>query len=369
MITKHITDLLYKHECVIVPGLGGFIKAYNPAHIIHTNHHFFPPSGSVAFNAGLCGNDGQLANHIAEAEKISYRDALNEIRLWVTKNLDILNNGSKVSLDGIGELFLNVSGKIEFTPAHQTNFNADSFGLPEFVTKGVYVAPVVIPERQSAKHKWVSKLRTYIPETLKWAALLAPFIAFTIWGSLNGNVIDNYVHNYTGMYSWVRSTPGKTATVNTANMPKQTETKVQEKPQSPASIMEAENLPFEPGSVSYAELSKNKITIAEPIVEPVSEPVAPPLVTPKTTENIKPAQPTSGFHIISGAFRDHNNAMKHINDLKGQGYAASIVDTTPAGLYVVSLKGFGSYDEASKQLSELKKAGFSSYWIFKKKAA
>jgi cell division septation protein DedD len=369
MITKHITDLLYKHECVIVPGLGGFIKAYNPAHIIHATHQFLPPSGSVAFNAGLCGNDGQLANHIAETEKISYRDALNEIRLWVTKNLDHLNNGNKVSLDGIGELFLNVSGKIEFTPAYQVNFNADSFGLPEFVTKGVYLAPVVIPEMQSAKHKWVSRLRTYIPETLKWAALLAPFIAFTIWGSLNGNVIDNYVHNYTGMYSWVRSTPGKTATINPANLPKQTNSNLQEKTQSPASIMEAENLPFEPGSVSYAELSKNKITIAEPVAEPVSEPLVKPILTSKITETSIPAQPTQGFHIISGAFRDHSNALKHINTLKDQGYVAAIVDTTPAGLYVVSLKGFDSYDEASKQLTALKKAGFSSYWILKKKSA
>ena len=367
MISRYITELLYKHECVIVPGLGGFIKAYNPAHVVHATHQFFPPSGSVAFNAGLCGNDGQLANHIAEAEKISYRDAINEIKLWVAKNLDNLNDGNKVTLDGIGELFLNVSGKIEFTPAHHINFNTDSFGLPEFSTKGIIVAPVVIPEMQSAKRSWGAKLRTYIPETLKWAALLAPFIAFTIWGSLKGNVIDNYVHNYTGMYSWVRSTPGKTATVNIANLPKQTDTNISGNPQSPASIMAAENLPFEPASVSYAELSKNKVTISEPVTEPVSEPIDQPVVSPIITETAIPDQPNRDFHIISGAFRDHNNALKHINSLKEQGYVASIVDKTPAGLYVVSLKGFDSYNEASEQLSKLKKAGFSSYWILKKK--
>ncbi len=369
MITKHITDLLYKHECVIVPGLGGFIKAYNSAHIIHAAHQFFPPTGSVAFNAGLCGNDGQLANYISSTENISYRDSLNEIKMWVGKKLDCLNNGDKVILDGIGELFLNVAGKIEFTPAHQINFNADSFGLPEFITKGVYVAPYVIPEIQSAKYKWVSKLRTYIPETLKWAALLAPFIAFTIWGSLNGNVIDNYVHNYTGKYSWVRSTPGKTATVNIANLPKQTNANVSESIQSPASIMAAENFPFEPGSVSYAELSKNKITIAEPVAKLVSQTAAQAVVSPKIEEPAKPVQQIQGFHIISGAFRDHNNVLKHINSLEEQGYAATVVDTTPAGLYVVSLKGFATYDEATKQLSELKKAGFTSYWIFKKKSS
>ena len=70
MITRHIADLLYNHECVIVPGLGGFIKAYHPARIVHATHEFRPPAGTVAFNAGLAGNDGQLANYIASTKHI-----------------------------------------------------------------------------------------------------------------------------------------------------------------------------------------------------------------------------------------------------------------------------------------------------------
>ena len=83
MITRHLADLLYHNECVIVPGLGGFIKAYNPARIIHTTHHFFPPSGSIAFNAGLSANDGLLGNYIATAENTTYREALYSISSWV----------------------------------------------------------------------------------------------------------------------------------------------------------------------------------------------------------------------------------------------------------------------------------------------
>ena len=83
MITRHIADLLYHHECVIVPGLGGFIKANIPARIIHTSHEFFPPSGTLAFNSGLAANDGLLANHIASVQNTSYREALYEIKKWV----------------------------------------------------------------------------------------------------------------------------------------------------------------------------------------------------------------------------------------------------------------------------------------------
>ncbi len=214
MITRHIADLLFDHECVIVPGLGGFLKAYSPARIHHLTHEFHPPSGHVAFNAGLSGNDGQLANHIASVQKTNYHDALYEIKLWVDECYKSLKKGDNVVIEGIGDLFMNSSRKIEFIPSAEVNFNADSYGLPVFFAKAAGKDSFVLPEIQPSIHTHRrSKFSRLVPETLKWAAVLAPFIAFVLWGSLNGNIIDNYVHNYTGMYSWVRSTPGKTVPV------------------------------------------------------------------------------------------------------------------------------------------------------------
>jgi hypothetical protein len=352
MITRHIADLLYHHECVIVPGLGGFLKAYNPAHIHHATNEFRPPSGTVAFNAGLSGNDGQLANYIATVENISYREALYEIKVWVEKCYNSLKKGDKVVLESIGELFENTSGKLEFSPSMQINFNADSFGLPVFFAKAVSKDVSVLPEIQSVKHVDRSiKYHRLIPETLKWAAVLAPFIAFVLWGSLNGNVIDNYVHNYTGMYSWVRSTPGKTAPLKAVTSPvKVKETPASEVIQSPAGILADQNITFDPGMVSYTELAQNKITISEPVA----------FETPEATSL------EQNYYIIGGAFRDQNNALKLISILQQQGYPATVVDTTAGGLFMVSMKGFVNYNEAVNQLDEIKKAGFASSWILKK---
>ena len=351
MITRHIADLLYHHECVIVPGLGGFIKAYKPARIIHTTHEFFPPSGTLAFNSGLSVNDGLLANHIASVENTSYREALYDIKQWVEKSLDAVNKGEKVTLDGIGNLFINKSGKLEFNPSLLVNFNDDSFGLPVFTAKTTETDSFIVPEIQTARrtHR-SSKFVRLIPETLKWAAVLAPFVAFVLWGSINGNIIDNYVHNYTGMFSWVRSTPGKTVDIK----PVATHIKAKEVSkqivQSPGSILADENIAFDPGVVSYTELEKNKIKAAEPVQ----------LVIPEANNT------DQDYFIIGGAFRNHNNALKLISMLKEQGYPATVVDTTPGGLYIVSMKGFSNYDEAANQLDEIKKAGFPSSWILKK---
>ncbi len=177
MITRHITELLLDHECVIVPGLGGFLKAYSPASIHPTTHEFSPPSGCVAFNAGLSGNDGILANYIASVKNITYREAISEVKQWVEACNHTIQNGEKISLSGIGELLLNSSGRIEFVPSNQINFNADSFGLPVFIAKTVDRGSFNLTEVQSVKHsKKSSQLRRLVPETLKWAAVLVRFL-------------------------------------------------------------------------------------------------------------------------------------------------------------------------------------------------
>ncbi len=351
MITRHIADLLHHHECVIVPGLGGFIKAYKPARIIHKTHEFFPPSGTVAFNSGLAINDGLLANHISSVENTSYREALYTIKQWVDKCHAAANKNEKVVLEGIGELFINKSGKLEFNPSSLFNFNDESFGLPIFFAKVSGNELLNVPDIQNSRRKnRNSRLIRLIPETLKWAAVLAPFVAFVLWGSINGNIIDNYVHNYTGMYSWVRSTPGKTVALKAVAVPVKAKEVSKQVIQSPASILAGENIAFDPGVVSYTELDKNIIKKAE-VVQ---------LVVPEIVNS------SQNYFIIGGAFRDHDNALKLISMLKEKGYPASIVDTTPGGLYIVSMKGFGSYDEAANQLIEIKKAGFPSSWILKK---
>lgn len=349
MITRHIADLLYHHECVIVPGLGGFIKANIPARIIHTSHEFFPPSGTLAFNSGLAANDGLLANHIASVQNTSYREALYEIKKWVEICLEAIHKGEKVTLQGIGELFMNASGRLEFKPSQEINFNPDAFGLPVFIGKTAGIQTVVVPEIQSSKYRdRNSKLRRLVPETLKWAAVLAPFIAFVLWGSVNGNMIDNYVHNYTGIFSWVRSTPGKTVNVKVTPAPARSNEQPKQVIQSPASMLAAENISFEPGAVSNAELDKIKISTKSEAVNPAEIPA------------------DQHFFVIGGAFRDQKNALKLIGELREQGYPAAIIDTTPGGLYIVSMKGFNSFDEAQQQLDEVKKSGFASSWILKK---
>ena len=77
-ISTYINDLLYRYECVIIPGFGAFLTQYQSARI--ENNSFHPPGKALLFNRQLQANDGLLANYVASAENCSYELALQKIR-------------------------------------------------------------------------------------------------------------------------------------------------------------------------------------------------------------------------------------------------------------------------------------------------
>jgi len=79
-----------------------------------------------------------------------------------------------------------------------------------------------------------------------------------------------------------------------------------------------------------------------------------------TLENTYPKK----YHVIAGAFREPNNAIKKLKQLKNKGFNASIIGKNKWGLTQVA---FGSYALRSKALAELKKVRASmskDAWLF-----
>ena len=349
MKIKYIAELLHRYECVIVPGLGGFLTSYLPAHIDRESHWFSPPSCKVAFNEGLSGNDGLLANYIATSEAISYKEALDDLRAWVEVSLKALQSGERLVIDEIGALWLNPEGNLQFEPGDHTNFHSDSFALPSFIARPVKRQDIRIPAEIQKAKQGISGSRRLITESLKWAAVLAPFIAFSVWGSMNTGKIGQYLHNYSGLYSWVRTTPGKTAiqpanTVIAESMP----APASDSPITPSGIFSAVSPGISPATIAYESLRE---------ILPADERI-------KATETETDEQNT--FFIIGGVFREPGNALKMLADLKSGGYPAQIIDTTSKGLFVVSIEGFAIRSEALRKLPALREAGYTGAWIMRK---
>ena len=59
-LSRHIECLMLKHDCVIVPGLGGFVTQYVPARYVSDEQLFLPPYRSVGFHSPLPLHNGFL---------------------------------------------------------------------------------------------------------------------------------------------------------------------------------------------------------------------------------------------------------------------------------------------------------------------
>ena len=189
-LETYIKDLLYRYECVIIPGFGAFLTQYHPAQI-DENNTFYPPGKTLSFNTQLQTNDGILAHYVASSEGCSYEVALQRIRNFATELSLKLSEGEVIKLTNIGEFSLNKERKVQFVPSLKDNYNKASFGLTSFIS------PLIERESQEVAKKIVQlnseKGKLAIPY-MRYAAV--GLIAITL-GSLSGlKIYENQVAKY-----------------------------------------------------------------------------------------------------------------------------------------------------------------------------
>ena len=74
LISKEVCELLRAHDCVILPGFGGFVSGYAPASVHPVTHVFQPPHKHVLFNRNLKTDDGLLLNRLLPNLLLSYQE-------------------------------------------------------------------------------------------------------------------------------------------------------------------------------------------------------------------------------------------------------------------------------------------------------
>lgn len=115
-LSRHIESLMLKHDCVIVPGLGGFVAQSVPACWIASERQFLPPYRSVGFNQQLTLNDGLLVQSYMQAYDTNYPDTLKLINESVYQLKEELMDRGEIELPGIGTLTLGMGGQYHFIP-------------------------------------------------------------------------------------------------------------------------------------------------------------------------------------------------------------------------------------------------------------
>ena len=60
LLDHHLHRLFLDHDCIVVPGLGGFVCNRKPAKYDDSRQELIPPSRSILFNERIVHHDGEL---------------------------------------------------------------------------------------------------------------------------------------------------------------------------------------------------------------------------------------------------------------------------------------------------------------------
>lgn len=151
-ITLHIERLLVHNDCVIVPGLGGFVAQDCSARYVEEEELFLPPSRSVSFNQRLTMNDGLLVNDVAHYHHLDYKDAVRVVNEKVAKIRECLDAGGMYTFHGIGSLRCSDRGGYEFTPIACGVSAPDLYGLDCYYVTPLQKKPSIPKKVAISKH-------------------------------------------------------------------------------------------------------------------------------------------------------------------------------------------------------------------------
>ncbi len=303
-IEHYIAQLLYRYQCVTVPGFGAFLTEIQSAQVKEDSNGFYPPRKLVSFNSHLKNNDGLLASHISQLEKIPYENAVETIQKEVSLWKNALQNYQPILLANVGILSLNFEGSLMFEASNQVNYYTSSFGLTSFIS------PVVKREIQKLEKEIVEEKApiVFVPEKrnhsyLKYAAI------FVFGLGTAGYFANNYYQNQISEQTQLVQ----------AEVQKDIQNKIQEA----------------------------TFFIQNPL----------PNVTLTVKEEKLP------YHVVAGAFREESNAQRIYEKLSGMGYKSRRLEKNKYGLFPVLYGSFANYAEAQKAMRDIHRKQSKEAWL------
>ena len=303
-VANYIHDLLYRYECVILPGFGAFITQQHSARIQQSTNEFYPPKKSVSFNRQLTKNDGLLANHIVEVEKLSYQEALEKLHIFVEDLQNILQENQVVNFENVGVFRLTEADKLQFEPAAKTNYMKEAFGLAPLpsseILRETYKKQAVAFE-EKAPVAFTAEKRS--SNWLKYAAV--GLLALGLSGAAGMGFYSNQVSEH--------------------NLAEQ---------QKAATQLES-------------QIQQATFVIDNPL----------PAIT------LKVSKQTGNYHVVAGAFRLEENAITKVEQLKAEGYKARKIEANKFGLHQVIYSSHETRREAINALNAVKRNSNTGAWL------
>ena len=342
-IQKYVVELLLKHDCVIIPNLGGFVAQYKSAALDDVTGFFSPPSKQILFNINLKNNDGLLANEIAQRKQITYNEANELIISFVSNVNQQLNTKKSFTLLELGTLIYEENTLI--FKQKSINFLTSSFGLAPINVNEF--KPII--ETNSGANKIID-LSPKVQTNIKWwvAAAIVPLLFYTAWIPLKTDLFNNPSNfNYSDLNPF-------TYTKNSVSSIHEETPIITDNAKNNSALTEKHT----------KEVKAPKTTVALELEAEVESAVIEE-TTIKTPEVVLETPVSIQYHVIVGCFGNRKNANRLVKKLNRKGYSAFELDLHK-NLHRIALGTFHDKDDALTAQKKIKTEENMSSWILTK---
>lgn len=382
-LAKHIEVLLLENNCVIVPGLGGFIAHYQPAHFDETRNEWVPPMRTFGFNPQLVINDGVLAQSYMQACNTDFPDATRMIEKAVAELKEQLYAESAVALNGVGKLYYTIDNRYGFEP--EVSSTPALYGL-----ESVKLSPLPsLVEQPVAKVRTLPKATKQVTdekshsisgETLRkwWGNMVAAAAAVLLFFALSSPVQNTYIDETSyaslgssGLFEAIRNQSFAT-TVQHSNTSAQQQVRVKNNINTLKPV--AVKVEKVEKKAEKAEPKADKPAKAQPAVQTASNNAAEKKSekaenraakeTPaQKSEQPKNSKTSAAYYVIVSSVSTREDAENGAKKLQSKGFAqAQAVHLN--NKHRIALYTYSSREAAQQKVNELRKGkDYSSAWV------
>lgn len=340
---EYIAGMLFEHDCVIIPGFGGFIANYKAAFIHPRSGDVYPPSKQISFNASLNRNDGMLVSYIAEILALDYPSALQRLQHGVELFNQELNSGRRLEIERVGILYRDRDKRLRFIPNENNNFLRSSFGLPVLSVK-----PLLSGEPET----FASDETTLLTFKRKLRRVAAIALPLTMVGSF---LLGSLMHP--GEFEMAGFSLFRTQEIKAIYCP-QTVPVAPDSAASPvlsiASLLDSSSENVLHVNFESGEADSNGIAVRLNYDQQ-------PEAAAGSPENEIASTVEKSWFVIAGAFSVEANANNLIEELRANGFDANLAGKN-GSLFLVSSGTYTSEEAARSALSQFKTDARSA-WI------
>lgn len=379
-LARHIEVLLLENDCVIVPGLGGFIAHNKAAEFKDFANVFCPPVRTIGFNPQLIINDGLLAQSYMQAYDTDFPDASRKIESVVSQIKDSLYKNGQAELENIGTLYYTMAGVYGFEPYQNAFFSPSLYGLGSFSisplselkpVKETTVEPHIMIETVSSceeDRKEKAKQRHIIKRMAEHAVGIAAAVIlfFVLSVPVENTYLDNSSYASLGaetMLDAIRSKSMATTSLETKDIKQNNATNrrnnvntlrpvavksVKVEKAEPKASKEVKVLP----AVAKKEVVKTEAVKAET----------------KGTKEVQKSNSAQnkGLFVIVSSLQTMQDAEKELAKFKKQGYEEATILTSD-NRYRIALYRYTDKAKAYEKINELRKdEQFKTAWLLNK---